>query len=65
VTIDAAPFHPHTRSTAGSLPSPIPVGATSPQMITFTTPGFYPYFCSVHGGEFGGMYGVIHVVLGP
>src|SRR5262245_57962594 len=65
VSFDASTLHPLTRSTAGTAGSPIPASSTTPQMVMFPSEGFFPFFCSVHGSETGGMYGVIHVVAGP
>jgi plastocyanin len=65
VMMDATAFHPLTRAMAGTAGNPIPMGAMTPQMVTFPSEGFFPYYCQIHGSEAGGMYGVIHVVAGP
>jgi plastocyanin len=66
VDIAASTAHPLVRSSAGAPGSPIPVGpSVSGLSIDFDTPGYYPFYCQLHGGETGGMYGVVHVVAGP
>ncbi len=64
-------IHPLSKSTRGALDNPIPIisptgigvqAGTSTQTVTFTAPGFYPYFCQVHGEDDGkGMSGVVWV----
>jgi plastocyanin len=60
VTIDASAIHPLVGLTTGSANNPIPAGpSTTPQMVTFTTPGFYPFHCNIHFSI--GMAGVVWV----
>jgi plastocyanin len=60
VTIDASTIHPLVGLGTGSANNPIPVGPSStPQAVTFATPGFYPYHCNVHATI--GMAGVVWV----
>lgn len=52
----------HTVTADGGLFSSGELSAGGTFQFTFTTPGVYPYFCSVHGGAGGeGMAGVITV----
>lgn len=55
--------HPLAPSTRGTVPNPIPLMATgTTQTVTFTTPGFYPFYCTAHGTNEGtGMAGVVWV----
>jgi plastocyanin len=60
VTIQASAVHPLSGLTTGTANNPIPAGGkTADQMVTFTTPGFYPFHCDVHFGI--GMSGVVWV----
>ena len=60
VTIGASGSHPLARSNRGSAANPIPVVATSPAMVQFAAPGFYPFYCDNHGSNSGaGMAGVV------
>jgi plastocyanin len=60
VTIQASAVHPLSGLTTGSANNPIPTGGkTADQMVTFTTPGFYPFHCDVHFSI--GMSGVVWV----
>jgi plastocyanin len=60
VTIAASTIHPLAGLSTGSANNPIPVGpSTTPQGVTFTTPGFYPFHCNVHFTI--GMAGVVWV----
>jgi plastocyanin len=60
VTIQASAVHPLSGLTTGSADNPIPTGGkTADQMVTFPTPGFYPFHCDVHFGI--GMSGVVWV----
>lgn len=63
VTLPGSATHPLRRSTRGTAGSPIPDGpSTSAQVITFSSPGFYPYYCNVHGNDSGTtMSGVVWV----
>ena len=61
---DSFALHPLTASTYGTQPSPIvtPTGAAASATFTFTTPGFYAYYCAFHGSDAGlGMSGVVWV----
>ncbi len=57
------PLNPSTRGTGGN-PIMLTNTAITSQAFTFTTDGFYPFFCGVHGDNNGGgtMSGVIQVV---
>jgi plastocyanin len=60
VTIEASAVHPLSGLTTGSPNNPIPAGGkTADQMVTFTTPGFYPFHCDMHFSL--GMSGVVWV----
>jgi plastocyanin len=60
VSIDASTVHPLDGLSTGSANNPIPVGPSStPQTVTFSTPGFYPFHCNVHFTI--GMAGVVWV----
>jgi plastocyanin len=60
VTIQGSTTHPLVGLTTGSGNSPIPPGpSTMDQMVTFTTPGFYPFHCDLHFSI--GMSGVVWV----
>jgi len=63
-TSDSFVLHPLTPSSYGTQPSPIvtPTGGAASATFTFPTPGFYAFFCGVHGSDAGaGMAGVIWV----
>ncbi len=47
----------------GSFTSGSPSGSAWTSIVTFDTPGTFPYFCEIHG-EFG-MTGVINVIVPP
>jgi plastocyanin len=60
VTIEASAVHPLSGLATGSANNPIPAGGkTADQMVTFPTPGFYPFHCDVHFAI--GMSGVVWV----
>jgi plastocyanin len=60
VTIQASLTHPLSGLTTGSANNPIPAGGmTTDQMVTFATPGFYPFHCNIHFSI--GMSGVVWV----
>lgn len=62
VSLPGQSGHPLTRGTRGTAGNPIPESSTSDVMVTFTTPGLYPYYCRFHGDDTGGgMSGVIRV----
>lgn len=65
VTIPGSATHPRAPSLAGTRGNPITAGITD-ATITFPSPGFFPYYCTVHGadGRAGpsGMAGVIQVL---
>jgi plastocyanin len=54
------PLHPSTRGTPGN---PVQqVGGGSSTAVTFTTVGFFPFYCTQHGDDLGnGMAGVVQV----
>ena len=61
---DSFTLHPITASTYGTHPSPIvtPTGSAASATFTFASPGFYAFYCGVHGSDVGaGMAGVIWV----
>lgn len=47
VTIAASTTHPLAPRTGGTGNNPIP-SQSSPASVTFPTPGFYPFHCTVH-----------------
>lgn len=48
----------------GSFTSGPAAGDAWSYSFTFTTPGFYPYYCAIHGGPGGlGMAGTVTVLL--
>lgn len=56
--------HPITASTTrGTRPSPIPTTTSGSAIrVRFTTPGYYPFYCTFHGTDVGtGMAGVVWV----
>lgn len=59
ITIGASTFHPLSGTTNGSPNNPIPLHQTTPQTVSFPTPGFYTFQCDVHFSL--GMIGVIWV----
>lgn len=59
VTIGASTIHPLSGTTDGSPNNPIPMHQTTPQTVTFTTPGFFTFECDVHASV--GMKGVVWV----
>jgi plastocyanin len=65
VTIPGSATHPRAPSVlSGTAGNPIIAGVTD-QTVTFSAPGFYPYYCTVHGADNAagptGMAGVIWV----
>lgn len=56
--------HPLAPSTRGAPASPIPRTASGGSFaVRFPTTGFYPYYCTRHGGDMGeGMAGVVRVI---
>jgi plastocyanin len=58
VTIEASGTHPLSPRSGGSPGNPIP-STSNNASVAFTTPGFYPFECTVHGD--GGMTGVVWV----
>jgi plastocyanin len=55
--------HPLAASTRGTTGSPITATSTgTTKAITFAAPGFFPYYCTIHGDNAGAnMAGVIWV----
>jgi plastocyanin len=58
VTIEASTFHPLEPASGGSPGNPIPVQIID-ATVTFSAPGFYPFYCPEHVGQ--GMRGVVWV----
>ena len=56
--------HPLTPSTLGTAGNPIPFTNTGsgPLVVNFANPGFFPYYCGVHGAnDTSGMAGVVWI----